>query len=332
MAAMLPVFAITIASVAPRCYLWGSAPAVLTQLAPVWLQGFAWGHPGFEVRLGRPFGPPQGRLDPNLQRVLDGRGDFAFVSRELSEIDREHYRRTYHAEPALLPVAAGSWSRFGFVDPVVVIVNRSNPLRRIDFSTLDAIFSESHWRSGRAVTEWGRAGAPAWRGRPIHVKGGGGWLSEESARALTIRKRVLSVPGKIGRWRRFADSGNETDAVARVAADPLAIAFTGAGHVRGKVRVLAVSAKPGGAAFLPDRHTVASGHYPLARTVDLLLARRTGGCVAPAAIAFASYLVGPEGQDVVRRSPPFTPLAPGSLREAKDRIAKLVPCPQSSVK
>ena len=98
----------------------GSAPLVLAGLATEWSAAFA--RRGGRVRLTRPFGPPQGALDPNLGAFLDGRLDFAFLTREIVEADLARFRSRHRGEdPVIVPVAGGSWRRFGYVDAVVVI-------------------------------------------------------------------------------------------------------------------------------------------------------------------------------------------------------------------
>jgi phosphate transport system substrate-binding protein len=266
------------------------------------------------VSLRRPFGPPQGRLDPNLAAFLDGTLSFAFLSRELADADRARFRCAHGADPLTIPVAAGAWDAFGYVDPVVVIVNEANPARTISFSQLDAIFSASHWHSSAMAVEWGAAGVAAWRGRPIHIVGANAWMDEESARAISFRRAVLDDGTRHGRWRPAPGSGGENEVVDRVAADRLAIGFTGFGHVRPGVKVLALRRTDTAPPIAPTRATIVTARYPLARTVDLLLAPGPRNCIAPDAARLVSYLLSVPGQAIVARIGPFLPLSPGQRR------------------
>ncbi len=307
--------ALLLAAATPGESRTGSAPKILDALVPAWLAGFARTAPVTTIAVPPPFGPPQGRLDPALQAFLDGRRDFAFLTRDMAEADLAAFRRAHHGEPVVLPVAGGAWHRFGYVDPVVVIVNAANPLRALSFRQLDALLSETRWRGGAAPADWGDLGATGWCGKAIHVVGGNGWSGEESARALTIRRRVLSVGGQVGRWRIFPGSGGEDDVVARVAADTQAIGFTGFGHLSAGVHTVAIGAD-GGLPVAPTRISIASGAYPLARTVDLVMARDARGCLDPAVARFAAWLVGPAGQVVIRRQAAFLPLNARQLHDA----------------
>ena len=296
----------------------GSAPLVLAGLATEWSAAFA--RRGGRVRLTRPFGPPQGALDPNLGAFLDGRLDFAFLAREIAEADLARFRSRHRGEdPVMVPVAGGSWRRFGYVDAVVLIVHPSNPVRSLSFPQIDAIFSGSRWRGGREVRVWGDLGLEgAWRDEPIRVMGGGAWAGEESARALSVRRRVLSCGGNAGRWRPAPGTGDDQDVVARVAADPAAIGFTGMGHVSRAVRAVSIAA-PGRRPVGPSRATAQSGQYPLLRTVDLLIDRQA----SPATIAFARYLLSRSGQAVIARQGDFMPLPSRERAAALKRLRQL---------
>lgn len=294
----------------------GSAPKILDTLVPAWLAGFARAKPATTIAVPAPYGPPQGKLDPGLQAFLDGRRDFAFLTRDMGEADLATFRHAHHGEPVVLAVAGGAWHRFGYVDPVVVIVNAANPLRALSFRQLDALLSETRWRGGTAPADWDDLGATGWRGKAIHVVGGDGRAREESARALTIRRRVLSVSGQVGRWRRFPGSGGEDEVVARVAANAQAIGFTGFGHLSAGVRTVAIGGDAG-LPVAPTRASIASGAYPLARTVDLVMARDAHGCLDPVVARFATWLIGPPGQAVIRRQAVFLPLNARQLHDAR---------------
>lgn len=80
-----------------------------------------------------------------------------------------------------------------------------------------------------------------WSHKPIHVVGASAWNHEESARAITIRDKVLSVGGKPGQWRDDLPArGSEVDVPEPVAADPYAIGFTGLGQLVKGARTVAL--------------------------------------------------------------------------------------------
>ena len=256
-----------------------------------------------------------------MREFLDGKSQFALVSRELTAEDRRAYRRAYGAEPMVVPVAAGSWRHFGFVDTVVVIVNRANPLRRLSFAQIDVIFSAERRRGGSGVRDWGQLGVPAWRGRAVHPVGAAGWQREDSARSAVVRQRVLLG----GAWRAdLAGSGDEVSAPERVAHDPLAIAITGLGHLPPGTRALAISEVPSGPYVAPSYPAVAANAYPLSRTIDMIVPRNAKGGADPVLAEFLRFILSREGQAVVAEQGVFLPLRAGQARAS---LALLGPCP-----
>lgn len=283
----------------------GSVATILPDLFKRWSASFARYHPGAPISSAPPFGPPQGRLSLKLTDFLEGKSDFALVSRDLTEVDRNAFRRAHGQVPIVIPVANGSWRHFGFVDTVVVIVHKDNPIIRISFAQIDAMFSSTRLRGLGEATDWGSVGNRAWAGRPIEPVGGATWLNEDSARSSVIRSRVLNG----GEWRAdLAAGGDEASAIEHVAATPNAIAITGLGHISPGVRALAISASEGEKFVAPTFDSVRLGHYPLSRTIDLLLRPRANGVADPVMAEFSRFILSREGQQIVVDQGVFLPL------------------------
>jgi phosphate transport system substrate-binding protein len=294
-------------------------PIIMAGLAARWRTAYAAANRDAAITLPVPFGPPQGTLDPHLRGFLEGRLNFAFLTREIAETDLAIFRAHHgSADPVILPVAGGNWNRFGYVDGVVVIVHRSNPIRSLSLAQLDAIFSDSRWRGAAAVRNWGDLGLRGgWRSVAVTLAGGGGWAGEESARALTIRRQVLSVGGKRGQWRAAPGSGAEADVVARVGADAGAIGFTGMGHLSADVRAVPID----GIAL--TRRTAADGRYKLVRTVDLLTAPNgVDENIDPDVARFARFLISAQGQAIIVAQGDFMPLPPKTLARTRRRLGR----------
>ena len=120
--ALLVLMAAPAAASAAPGSLEGSAPAILSDLLPLWLDGFAAFHRSVRVNVPPPYGAPQKALSPRLKAFLTGHIDFAFVSRKLADSDAAQFKLSHDYSPLIIPVAGGSWKSFGFVDPVVAIV------------------------------------------------------------------------------------------------------------------------------------------------------------------------------------------------------------------
>jgi phosphate transport system substrate-binding protein len=254
-----------------------------------------------------PYDSPQGALSPRLAAFLAGKLDFAFLTRKLSDSDMAAFRDLHGHDPLVIPVAGGSWHSFGLVDPVAIIVNARNPVRGLSFARLRTLYA----RSTGAAPDRGELGASGWAGRPVHSLGPVPG-SEQSARAGVFRERVMKGPP----WGEGLVPLAEADIPARVAADDLAIGFTGLGHLVPGTKALAIAARQGDAFIAPSFAAVASGRYPLARTVDLVVDRPPGTCLRPELRLVLRYLLGAGGQRVVRQEGRFLPLTPAQARGA----------------
>ncbi|MBS0478014.1 MAG: substrate-binding domain-containing protein [Proteobacteria bacterium] len=297
----------------------GAATTISDALATSWVGAFARLNPGSRISLIRPSGPPIGASNAGLAAFLGGRADFAFVTRDISEPDLATFRAAHDGDdPIVIPVASGAWDRFGYLDAVVIVVNANNPVRRLSYRQLDGIFSASRLRGSRPLRRWSDLGVVMWRDRPVHVVGGEAWSGEESARALTVRRCVLSVGARRGVWLPVPGSGSEAEVVDRVAADPLGIGFTGMGHVKTGVRVVPIAREDRETAYRPTPFSIAKDRYPLARTVDLLIAPKSA--CASELRSFAQFVVGATGQNLVVSSE-FLPL-PANLRAKASRQAR----------
>ena len=276
--------------------LTGSATDITTELAKNWQRDFAALQPGISLDIDQPTGPPQASLNPGLRAFIDGKRDFALVSRALSDADVAAFVAVHGHPPARIAVAGGSWRSFGVLDPVVFVVNDANPLRFITQRQIAALIG----RESVHPADWSGLGVSSWRGRPIHLIGGSAWRGAASARAQVVRARILHGQ----QLRDNLDSGSEAEVPEAVAKDPLAIGFTGLGHVAPGSHVLALSVN-GGAAVAPTYANITQGRYPLARTVNLYVADAP---VSAPLRAWIAYLQSREGQRIVQATAPFLPL------------------------
>lgn len=294
----------------------GSATAILSRLGPAWATAFHRFEPAATMDLHPRFEPPLGPASEGLRRFLDGESDFALLSRDLAESDLARFVSSHGYEPTRIAVAGGSWRSFGHLDAVAVVVNDANPVRALSFAQIDAVLSRTRLRGHAAVVTWDQLGAIEWAGKPVHVIGGASWQGEDSARATVVRERILSLNGRRGEWRGDLppESGREAEVPDLVAADPLAIGFTGLGHVKPGSRAIAIV--DGGDVVAPSFEAVAHARYPLARTVNLLLALPPGKASDPMLVAIGRFLLSREGQDEVRKTSVFLPLTAAQARSS----------------
>jgi phosphate transport system substrate-binding protein len=300
----------------------GSAPPILARLARRWVAAFREREPAVRVDVPPPYEEPRGAGSERLRLFLDGRIDFAFLTRDLTAPDVAAFRRVHGFDPLQIAVAGGSFRHFGFVDAVAVVVHRDNPVRGLTLAQLDAIFSKTRHRGqARAAVTWGDVGVGEWADRPIHVVGHGAWSGEESARATFIRRNVMDAGARRGEWRDFGlPDGGDAIVGDAVAADRYAIGFTGMGHLAPGIRTVALAPAAGAPFYEADYDNVARADYPLSRVLYLVVARKPGEPLAPALEAFAKFLLSRDGQREVLEQGIFLPLR---ARQAADALGSL---------
>jgi phosphate transport system substrate-binding protein len=308
----------------------GSVPTILPVLARRWAAAFEARHPNIKIQLPPPYDAPQGKLSSTLSQFLTGKIDFALLSRELTESDIETYRRVHGRDPSVVPVARGSYRRFGYVDTVVLVVHKDNPIPGIYFTQIDSLYSQSRLRGGAAANTWGDLGleGSGWARLSIRALGGGRENQDDSAKAATIRSRVINAGGKAGAWRRdleFAATGPDNVA-ALVAADRSAIGITALGHLNSSVRALAIGVSPQSPLIAPSRKQVSSGRYPLVRTIDLLLSASESGHHDPVLLEFARFLISRPGQKIVNDQGIFMTLDRATAQQSLRAIDRLTAC------
>lgn len=207
----------------------------LLPLAQAWAQAYAKVKPGVAVTV------TGGGSTTGLAALVNGGCDIANASRSIkgSEIDKAKARGFV---PREYPVAR---------DGLAIIVNASNPLRKITIDQLRDIYS------GKATT-WKALGGSQ---RPITAVG----RESSSGTYGFFQDTVLGV-GRPYRPDMLSSVSNNA-IVQTVAQDEGAIGYVGIAYAKGagaKVRILLV-AKGNGEAIEPTQANVLSGKYPLSR-------------------------------------------------------------------
>ncbi len=225
-----------------------------------------------------------------------------------------------------MPTRTSSW-RSG------IFVNRGNPLARLDFQQLDAIFGAQHLAGAPAnIRTWGQLGlGGAWKARPIHPYAG---PAGDEAPAFYFSQTVMHGSTLWDDSLRQLDdlagpAGKQVDgyqrAVDAVAADPDGIAITVAGYHNPQAKLVAVAVTPAGPYVEPSRASVADRSYPLSRSVTFYINDGPKISPDPAVIEFLRYVLSRDGQEQALREGDFLPLTP---RIARAQLARLSRPPQ----
>jgi len=167
------------------------------------------------------------------------------------------------------------------LDGIAVIVNRDNPLKKLDKAVLARIFSGE-------VSDWSALG---FDGGAIHVYA----RDDKSGTYDTFKHLVLGKQHPlVGNAKRFESNAKLSDAVS---VDPHGIGFVGLPYVR-QSKALAIS-DGGMTAIVPDTFTVATEDYALARRLFLYLPLSPKN---PTAKHFIEFALSYAGQKVVAKT------------------------------
>ena len=280
-----------------------AASDILPRLIDAWTSAFREIYPDVEIVLSPPYAGSLGALE-----LIAGNVDFVFVSRELKPTDIAGFEEKYGYPPLSIPIVAGSYRHYGFLDALAVLVHKSNPLEEISLEQLDAIFSTTRHRGGDAIETWGDVGL----GYGIEP-----WNGFEEF----FRQRVLNAHGKRGEWRGDVYFERVVFPIAaRVAEDPDSIGYTGIAYLDAGVRVLPIRLGAEGPLVAPRYENVATARYPLSRLIYLNLNRPPGEKLPDAVSELLRFILSRQGQDIVRRHGIFLPLRAHQAAESLKQL------------
>ena len=288
----------------------GGASDVLSVLVQQWFEKFRTYHPEVQLSISPPYAGSLGAAELVKEKL-----DFVFVSRELRPDDIKDFRAKFGYGPLSVPVCGGSYRTFGALDAVAFFVNKDNPIEKLSFDQIDAIYSGTHLRGGKTALKWGDLGLGGeWADKPIKAWGIKPWNGFEEF----VRQRVLSAGGKRGEWRD--DIGFEKvvfPMAKRVADDRYAIAYSGVAYLDQGVRVLPLAAESGDAPQAATYENVALATYPLSRLIFFNVNKAPGKPLPPALDEFLRFVLSKEGQQVVLDHGTYIPLRAAQARTSR---------------
>ena len=249
-------------------------------------------------------------------RAADARCDIGMSSRKIKPAESEALQQKTGCSFTMAGTASGEGSEHPVaMDGIAIIVNKSNPVNRISFSEINAIYS-------RQLTAWNLL--PEWKSSgggsdvlaivPVRRKEPSGTLDffkEKIKPGGTAMEDVIVIPA-------FVDS---RELVASVAATPGGIGFVGQGyaHAPGVKRLQVYNDSPQSAmtpddAVFPDPAAIQSLSYPLSRLVYLYTPLESdNGDVKP----FIRFALSEAGQSFIADKGGLVKIE-GSLAEVQD--------------
>ena len=220
-----------------------------------------------------------------LPALAEGRADLGPMSRRMNAAEEAAYRTRRGGAPGQVQI--------GF-DAVAVFVHPDNPLDRLSLAQLAQIWAVGGSCADTALLRWEQLGVDTVQPQALLRLG----RNTSSGTYEFFQNAALCGGSYRADVVQFPGAGA---VVAAVAQQPRAIGYASLAHANGLVRLVALQNARDDDAVLPDAASVISGRYPLARPLYLYFNRGADGRADPATAAFLRYVLGPAGQDLVRR-------------------------------
>ena len=270
----------------------------VNNLMTFWAEGFNRLYPNIKVQIegkGSSTAPPA---------LILGTAQIGPMSRAMKPTEIDSFERRYGYKPTQIRTS---------LDALAVYVNKDNPIKGLNFSQVDAIFSKTRKGGYREdITTWGKLGILGeWANRPISTYGRNsasgtyGYFKKKALFKGDYKNTVKEQPGS-------------ASVVQGVTEDRYGIGYSGIGYKTSGVRAVPL-VKKGNSYKEAVIENVLDGSYPLARFLYIYVNKKPGKPLDPLILEFVKYILSKEGQKVVIKDG-YIPL-PASVIE--EEIGKL---------
>jgi phosphate transport system substrate-binding protein len=242
----------------------------MVNLALAWAEAYGQIHPEVQIAV------TGGGSGTGIAALINGTVDMANASRSIKAEERAEAEAN-GIEPVEHVVAR---------DAIAIVVHPSNPVNGLTIPELAAIFSGK-------ITNWQEVGG---EDRPIVL------LSRESNSGTHVffLEQVVRQGRKDDKTLFSPDTllmPSSEGISAEVRHNPNAIGYDGLGYVTPDQKVVAVAPAADQPYVLPGIDTVKDGSYPIARDLYIYTIGQPQGAI----LAYLDWIMGPEGQAIVKR-------------------------------
>jgi phosphate transport system substrate-binding protein len=217
--------------------------------------------------------------------LLNGTAHIGCMSRKMKTDEYEEFIARYGFRPVAIGVG---------LDTLAVYVHQSNPIDRLSLPEIDAIFSQTRLGGHPLdIDLWRQLGLTGfWQHRPIQLytrntfSGTYEYFREHALFKGAYKTTIRMQPGSAA-------------VIAKIAADPAGIGFSGIGYANPQVKALALSEKPAGEAFSPSEENVYLNLYPLSRPLYIYVVKFPGQPLPEVVLEFMVFVLSRQGQQII---------------------------------
>jgi phosphate transport system substrate-binding protein len=241
--------------------------------------------------------------------------EIGVVGREIRPMEVAGYTRVMNHKPLGIEVMTGAYANADKSTALAIFVNKDNPLTKLSYVQLDAIFgSERRRRETQNIRTWGQLGLTGdWQDKPIHLYTGeldafpAFWFSQIVMKGSLLWNNDLQHFDDAGLpdGKVYEAGQHIVDALGK---DRYGIALSGAGYKNPQVKLVAIAAEDGDNFLAPTVENVTDRTYPLSRSAWIYINRSPEQPLDPKTKEFMRYILSRQGQEAVAREGEYLPL------------------------
>jgi phosphate transport system substrate-binding protein len=268
----------------------------MNNMMTLWAESFTKLYPNIKVQVE---GKGSSTAPPSL---IAGTAQFGPMSRAMRSTEIDQFEAKYGYKPTQIRTS---------YDALAVYVNKDNPIEKLTLAQVDAVFSKTRKRGGKAAATWGDLGLTGdWAGRPISLYGRNsasgtyGFFKEHTLKNGDYKDGVKEQPGS-------------ASVVQGVTEDRYGMGYSGIGYRTSGVKVVSLAETT---AYSDGNYAdVVTGKYPLNRFLFIYINRAPGKPLDPLVKEFVSFILSKEGQEVVVKDG-YLPLSPEIVKQELAKV------------
>ena len=259
--------------------------------------------------------------------LYSGRADIGVLAREITPPEIAAYEKMTGQPIFGVDVLTGSYGNPDKIMTLGVFVNKANPVDKLTFKQLDAIFGSERRRGEKdLIRTWDQLGLRGdWAGKLIKPNTGlafeaPGYFFSQTVMGGSVLWNCnlhqfadVAVPGE-------KDLDGYKFVVDAVGNDKYGIAIAGAGYKNANVKLVALAKDDGSPYVMPSPASVANRTYPLVRPVRFYIHHGGKLTTNPLVLEFMRFILSREGQALVESEGDFFPTTPASARVELGRL------------
>lgn len=259
--------------------------------------------------------------------LYSGRADLGVLAREITPPEIAAYEKVTGQKIFPVDVLTGSYGNPDKIMTLGIFVNKDNPITKLTFSQLDALFGAERRRGEKdLIRTWGQLGLSGeWKQKTILPYSGPAFEAPGYFFSQTVLGGSVLWNCNLHQLEDLpVPNGHDLDGYQRVVdavgADRYGIAISGAGYTNPNVKLIALAVKDDGPYIQPTKENVANRTYPLARPVRFYINHGPRIPADPKVVEFLRYVLSRDGQEQVLREGEFMPLPAEVVRQQRARL------------